>query len=85
MLPFVKRLKIGRWLTPLMLSLMLGLMSFLLGCETQPKTDYSWVKPIYFQPETLDWFAANQPWPSSLLQDLNKIDKHNQKCRTLLK
>lgn len=58
--------------------------SCLIGCVDRPAADYSWVQPIYLQPETTDWLVAHEPWPESLWSDLNKIDKHNKKVEAII-
>lgn len=60
-------------------------LSCLLGCETQTP-DYSWVKPIYLEPETTLWLSDRiDEWPDSLVKDLNKIEKHNMKVLEVAK
>jgi len=54
------------------------------GCGAT-RTDSSWVRPISLEPETLDWLEERQAeWPEALVEDLNEIDKHNQKCAEIL-
>lgn len=47
--------------------------------------DSSWVQPIYFEEETLQWLDSQPNWPPTLLGDLDKINRHNQKVETLYK
>ncbi len=68
---------------------MLALLSLIaLSCSSgcgQPRVDTTWVKPIDLEEDTLEWLAKHQAeWPESLVDDLNEIDKHNQKCREIL-
>jgi hypothetical protein len=63
------------------------LLTFSPGCRPKEIViyrDVTWVQPIYFQDESKEWLMANQPWPQSLLEDLNKVATHNQKCEEIL-
>ncbi len=59
-------------------------LSCLSGCGTRTPPSTTWVKPIYLEPETIEWLERHrEDWPESLVDDLNEIDKHNQKVTEL--
>ena len=51
------------------------------GCVVK-KTDTSWVKPIYFRDETINWLNSLD-WPSTAFEDFDQIRKHNEKCERI--
>lgn len=64
------------------LPLLISVLS-LTGCVGIQRTDYSWVKPIHFSDQTVDWLM-NQEWPESAYADFDQILKHNEKCKLIL-
>jgi len=69
-------------LTPV-LSLLI-VMTLCAGCcRHQPAPDYSWVQPIHFHPETVEWFRLQEKPPPTLFIDLEKVRKHNQKVEAI--
>lgn len=62
------------------------LIGCLTGCVNHARPpDTSWVRPIYFEEETLQWLKDRQPWPNSLYVDLDKVRKHNLKVQEINK
>ena len=60
-------------------------LPFLSGCvDHRGFSDCSWVQPITLQDDTVQFLMEHEPWPPGLLEDLNKIDKHNRKCKEIL-
>jgi hypothetical protein len=57
---------------------------FLVGCVGQRTASPEWVRPIYFQSQTIEWLAERQPeWPPTMAEDLAEIDKHNQRLKAV--
>jgi hypothetical protein len=48
------------------------------ACVAPARSDCSWVKPIYFEDETHEWFLS-MPLPDSVKRDLWQINRHNAK------
>lgn len=57
-----------------------------MGCSHQPPAspDVSWVKPIYFHQETIDWLKSHRPLPEAVREDLGQIARHNQKVEAIV-
>lgn len=54
------------------------------GCA-QSRVDTTWVHPIELHEDTLQWLDSHrEEWPPGLVDDLNAILKHNQKCAEIL-
>lgn len=66
--------------------LILGTL-FLASCTPKPTPPptQSWVRPITFHKETLDWLIRHpEPIPRQAVYDLDQINKHNEKYRRLI-
>jgi hypothetical protein len=59
-------------------------VSYSTGCVSRPAPtpDTSWVKPIIFHDETLEWLESLD-WPDTAYEDFDQIAKHNEKCERI--
>lgn len=49
------------------------------GCSNQTNAhDPTWVRPIYFSPQTTEWLEGLE-WPPSAYDDFEQIARHNLK------
>lgn len=63
------------------------LVSCLNGCASRAPipSEYTWVHPIYIHEDTARFLSEHsKELPKGLIEDLNQIDKFNQKCREIL-
>ena len=66
-------------------ALLLIVLSSFVSCSS-PRTepDVSWVKPIVFHKETIDYLSKLQDAPPELYIDLGQVWLHNKKVHDIL-